>query len=574
MAQASFMNRVRSWFNITETQPLDPRRHLRTLPIPVQTAGITLTMDGAMQLSVVWACMDAITKGIAVSPWGIYVEDKTNRTKQYEDPLDHLLNTRPNPEMTAIAWREAMLYQTLSWGNGYSEIEFTNSGKVKSLWPLFSDRCIPRRLYNGDGSPGELVYDYYNFTGGWTTLPAWKVYHVRGPSLNGFMGENMVARAAKAIGLAVAAERFAASYFANGTVLGTVLKYPKTLTDVAHKRLKEDWEEKHQGPDRAHKPFILEGGMEIDSLGDDPAQAQLIETRKFSLEEICRFFGVPPHKVQHLERATFNNIEHLGLEFVRDALTPWAVRMEQEADYKLLPQKSPWRCTKLDMEWLSHGDAKSRADAYKVYREMGIYSANDILQREGRNTIGPEGDVRIVPLNMTTIEGVEQSVEKLKADIEKIKNPPPVAPGANPFGPKDPAAPPDGKPPAPEKTTPPPATKPPPPAKDALHAAISALVSGSLDRYRRRLQNRETDLRRNGKRTDADVRVKMAEEREDLRPRLVAELQAAAALLDPLNSCATNVPVADYLLTADAVDNGESVDTATSNLVNKMMEGA
>ncbi len=571
---------IRQWlrktfFNFGQSVPMDPARHLSALPLPIAASGITLTMDAATQLSVVWACMDAVTKGVASSPWYVYEAVGKNRTLLPDDPLNYQLNTRPNPEMTAISFKESLMYQSLSWGNAYAEIEFTLGGKVRALWPLLSDRVLVTRLQNADGTPGELVYNVYQYSGGWITLPAWKVYHVRGPSLNGFMGENMVARSAKAIAVAVAAERYASAYFANGTALGTVLKYPKTLTDAAHKRLQEDWEQKHQGPDRAYRPFILEGGMELDNIADDPEKAQLVETRKFSIEEICRFFGVPPHKVQHLERATFNNIEYLGLEFVRDALTPWALRLEQEADFKLLPQRSPWRVTKVDMEWLTQGDAKSRAEAYKVYRETGVYSVNDILAREGRNTIGAEGDVRIVPMNMTTMEGLSVQIEKLRAEIEKIKAPPPApAPaggggalsgdmGGGDMGGKGAPPPGDGPPAADTVAL--------ASAGEALRASFSALVGGTLSRYQRRLQNREADLRRSARRTEIEVRARLVEEREATRPRAVEELQEVARLGAPLNQCARGLDVSDYILALDAVDSGAAVDTVTADLTRKIL---
>ena len=154
--------------------------------------------------------------------------------------------------------------------------------------------------------------------------------------------------------------------------------------------------------------------MDIQVLAHDPEKMDLINVRTFSLAEIARFFGVPPYKVQDMDRATFNNIEQLGMEFVRDALTPWAQRLEQEADFKLFAQKIPWRHTKIDMDWLTHGDAVSRATSYQMYRRMGVFSANDILEKEGRNTIGSEGDLRLVEMNMTTYDGIVAAVDLLE----------------------------------------------------------------------------------------------------------------------------------------------------------------
>ncbi len=597
------------------TRPEDPARSLAVLPFPTSAAGVPLTMEVATQLSTVWACIDAIAKAIASSQWKAYEVNGRNRTYLPDDPVAWLLNVRPNPEMTAIAWRESMLYQTLSWGNGYSEIVRTGAGKVAELWPLLSDRMVVSRATREDGAPGELVY-WYNqpLSGQWVMLRSSQVLHFRGPSINGLMGENMVARAARAIGLAIAAERFASSYFGNGATLGTILKYPKTLTNEAHKRLKEDWEDKHTGPDKAHRPFILEGGMELERLTADAGEMQLTDSRMFSVEEICRFWGVPPHKVQHLLRATFNNIEHLGMEFVRDAVTPWALRCEQEVDFKLYPQKAPWRATRIDTEHLSHGDARARAEAYQIMRRIGVYSANDILEKEGANTIGKEGDVRLVEANMTPLKRMMQDTAKpeifqyhLTAGIptvnevrERLGLPPreggdvptSTAPPA-PFGGGAEGGEPPGEggkapssaspmrggeaeePEEPEEPEEEGEEEPEPPAKAAHEAsrrmlaeAVQLLFMGSLERYARKATNREQDLRRKRSRSEADIAVALAEHRSNTREVLLEEAREAFNILGQVAKTGTEEEWSKVMIeVADAVDNGATPREAAATLV-------
>jgi HK97 family phage portal protein len=595
-------------------RPEDPNRTLKRLPLPVHSAGIPLTMDTATQLAVVWACMDAITKGIAASQWKVFQVTGLNRLHLPDDQLDYILNVRPNPEMTAIAWREAMLYQALSWGNSYTEIVRTGAGKPAELWPLLSDRMIvtrtlPPQVYETDPtSTPDLVY-WYNqpVSGVWVPLKPSQVLHFRGPSINGLMGENMVARGAKAIGVAVAQEAFAGAYFGNNASLGTILKYPKTLSADAHKRLKEDWAEQHQGPNKAHKPFILEGGMELENLTANSQETQLVESRKFSVEEICRFFGVPPHKVQHLERATFNNIEHLGIEFVRDALTPWAQRLQQEVDFKLLPQKAPWRVTKLDMEWLSQGDAKSRWEGYAVGRRIGVLSANDILQKEGQNTIGPEGDIRVIEANMTPLRRMGEDSKRPEIfqyhitsgiptvnEVRERLDLPPRADGDVPTGPATPALPPGAEPPeGPEEGAPPKEGgtgtegagalgegKATPPKeggskpKEAhlldgpLGAALGVLFASSLERYARKASNRERDLRRKQSRSEAHIQAALAEHRAETRVVLQEEMAEGFGILAQTQDIGTEQERAQLVAeVADAVDNGAPPHEAAATMV-------
>ena len=555
----------------------DPRRISRYFPLPMQAAGITLTYDAALQLSVVWACMDAITKAIASSHWGVFERKGRARILLPDNGLSWLLNTRPNPEMTAIAFRECLLYQALSWGNGYAEIVRDGAGRVAELWPLMSDRVAMRRRYNPDGSAADIVYEYFDFNGGSTWLLAEQVYHLRGPSPQAWLGDNMVARAAKTIALGVAAERFSSSFFANGATAGLVLKAPHALTDKAYNQVVARWNDEHLGPDKASRVGVLDAGWDVTSTAAKPAEMDLTAMRRFQLEEICRFFGVPPHKVQHLDRATFNNIEHLGLEFVRDALAPWAERLEQEADFKLVPKRSTY-CTKVDTEWLAHGDAKSRAEAYEKYRYMGVMSANDILEREGRNTLGPEGDVRVLMANYTTYEGIQAMVDQTNLENAALLA---GKPDPTPTLKDTPTDSEDGfgggatiatsavqiNAQAPAASSQAPATTPQESARVALAGAVQALLSGSLERYGRRLQTRKTDLELRSKKTPQQIEAAMASEREKLRPKLAEELEQGLAFLRVW--CAKTLSMPDFLVAADDVDNGISPDAVANALVSR-----
>lgn len=500
------------------TTAIDPRILSQFVSIPQMLAGVRLTVDDAMQLSAVWACMDAITKAIASCAWNVLTIDAERRRALLpNDSLVWLLNTRPNPDMTAIAFRECMMFSALSWGNGYAEIVRTNGGVVAELWPLPADS-----VEMGNDASGKIVYVYRPKSGDTTpvVLQPKQVFHLRGPSLSGYLGENMVSRAARTLALSLAAERFSSNFYANNTVIGGMLEYPKTLTDPAYLRLKKDWEEKHKGPSNAHKPVILENGMKWVPLEVDASKAQTVESRQFQIEEICRFFGVPPHKVQHLLRATFNNIEHLGIEFVRDAITPWALRWEQEADYKLCAPRVP-KFTKLDTAWLSYGDAKSRAEYYQIMRRIGCYSANDILEMEGRNAIGDEGDVRIVEANMQTLEYFARQDDQLDTGEDRAM---------------------------------------------ALQAT-SALLAHALTRYQRSLENRRADLARSGVPNDRAL-VNINQERSRLIPRLANECAEGLAMLGRVMGRV--VESGQWLTLVVAVENGANPTEEIARFVKGM----
>lgn len=490
------------------------------LPYPV--SGLSLTPDEALSLSVVWACIDSIAKAIASCAWHIYRPNGPGRRELLEGhPTSWLLNTRPNPDMTAIAFREALLYIAIPFGNAYAEIVRDGGGRVAQLWPLEHDRVTPRR----DPSTQEIFYEYAQPDGSLVRLEQRSVFHLRGPSLSGFMGENVVARAAKSLSVAAAQERYSASFFGQGAHPSGALKYPGKLGKAEHERLKTDWKEKREGLANSHRPIILEGGMEWVTISVDPQKAQLVEERQFSVEDICRWFGVPPHKVQHLLRSTFNNIEHLSIEFVRDALTPWARRLEQEADYKFFStNRGPWLYTCIDTQPLSYGDAYSRAQAHAIWRQNGIMSANEIRAREGMNDAGDDGDVLLVQSNLTT-------VEKLLAE-PKHAPAPAFPPGRSGGDDEDDALDPDVD-------------------QAELRDAVVSLLATACESYARRMAARKAAISR--QHADAAEPLITAE-RSRLRGWLVSQCNAAFVLA---RSSGLSVAEPNVDLWADRLDAGE-----------------
>lgn len=468
----------------------DPAQLQRSL-LPFALSGVALTPDEALSIGAVWACVDVMAKALASCRWNIYLPKPGGRRELLEnDPAFWLLNTRPNPEMTAIALREALLYVAIPFGNAYAEIVLNNASRVAELWPLEHDRVTPRR----NRETGKMFYEYVQPNGEHVELPPERVFHLRGPGLNGLMGDNLIARAAKALSVTAAQERYAASFFGRGAQPSGVLEFPGTLGEDAYKRLQDEWQKNRVGPENAHRPLILEAGMKFQPLSVEPQKSQMVESRQFSVEEICRWFGVPPHKIQHLLRATYSNIEHSSLEFVRDALTPWARRLEQEADFKLFRQdRGPWKFTAIDTAPLSYGDAYSRAQAQAIWRQNGIMTANEIRAREGLNDAGPDGDVLLVQSNMTTIEALLDPPE------------PPPAP-ALPAPDEEEQADDQGEPEA------------------LVREAVVAMFAGAFDRYSKRLTRAKAELER--RHAAADAARLLGIERKKLRGYLAAECVA------------------------------------------------
>lgn len=392
-------------------------------------AGVWVTPDEALRISTVWACISVISKALGSCQWEVLDEDQQGNRTPVRNMLWWKLNKSPNKEMTAIAFREAMLIQAMLWGNAYAEINRTGRGDAAEICPLSPERC--RLLRDSDG---DLVLEVQN-SGGPVYLEYRNVFHIHGPSINGVEGLPVISYAARTLGHAAAAEIFGATFYGNGTQMGGILSTDGTLTEQQRESLFRSINERHSGPENANKFMLLQGGLKFQQISPTQEQSQFLETRMFLVEEICRWFGVPPHKVAHLARSTNNNIEHQGLEFVRDAITPWAERLSQEADVKLTGFGNRTLTTRFDLDWLAEGDAVARADADSKYVGAGIRTRNEVRRDHGWNS-RPEAET--LTMQKQYVE-LSQIAELADAEIEKTRQeakppPPPIAPEPEPSG--------------------------------------------------------------------------------------------------------------------------------------------
>lgn len=360
-------------------------------------SGVHVTPDTALKNATVWACIQYLSKTPAQLPWRVMKEGTAGPERQKNHPVDWLLSQRPCPDMGSFNWRQAMLGNALTWGNAYAEIERDNRGATYALWPIHPERVAVHR-----GGDGGLLYEVWN-RGGNSWLRASDMFHLRGFG-DGPVGYNVIEYAAQSIGWAQATEIFGATYFGNGMNPTGVVEVPREtkLSVSAMDLLKASFLKMYGGP-KAERTVFLDGGMKYTKVTTDPSDGQFIETRQHQVEEICRWFGVPPHKVMHLLRATFSNIEHQSIEVVVDSVTPWVRALEEEANYKLFGLNKLNLFTKIDLRGLLRGDAVSRAQYYQSMFGMGM-TINQILALEDLPGIGANGDVPFVSNNVQTLE--------------------------------------------------------------------------------------------------------------------------------------------------------------------------
>jgi len=366
------------------------------LPLADTNSGVLVNETLAMNLSAVYACTQVLAQTIGSLPLIVYQRTADGKTRAVKHPLYKLLHDAPNREMTSMSWRQTMLLHLCLWGNHYSEIERDASGNPVALWPITPWRVTLKRVN------GQLVYAVA-LDSGMVNVPFANMLHIKGLAMDGLVGLSPLRAAREAVGLGLAAQKYAAKFFANDARPGGILEHPGQLSDEASERLRKSFEKTHEGLDNKFRVAVLEEGMKFNAVGVPPEDAQLLETRKFGVSEIARYFRMPLHKISDLDRSTNNNIEHQAIEFVTDTIRPWLVNIEQELAFKLITGDY---FAEFLIEGLLRGDIKTRYEAYAIGRQWGWLSADDIRERENMNKLPDgKGGAYLTPLNMAPAGG-------------------------------------------------------------------------------------------------------------------------------------------------------------------------
>lgn len=394
------MGLVSKMFNQGSWSAADDRWYAPYLGLETN-AGARVDQNTALNIPAVWACIRIIAESIGSLPLHLYTRQGRGKNRATTHPLYLLLHDRPNPEMTAMSFRETMTAHVLSWGNCYAEKEIDQTGRVKALWPIGPDRVEPRR----DMDTGEIFYNVRPDASGATMrIPREQMLHVPGLSYNGLVGYSPITKMREAIGLALATEEFGARFFGAGTHPGLIVSHPTKLGEIAHKNLRESLATTYSGLGKAHRLLLLEEAMKVEKIGVNPEEAQFLMTRRFQLAEIARIYRVPMHMLADMEKgASYASIEQMSLDFVIHTLRPWMVRFEQAYNNQLFltdleRRRYFWEHL---ADGLLRGDQKSRYESFAIGRNWGWLSADDIREIENMNPLPDgKGEVYLQPLNM------------------------------------------------------------------------------------------------------------------------------------------------------------------------------
>lgn len=339
------------------------------------TAGQLVNARTAMSLSTVWACVRLIAESIAMLPLHLYDVSDDNPKVARRHPLNRLLSQAPNSKSTPMVFWESVVSAMLLQGNAYIQKKRDRQGKLVSL--LF---LAPHRLHVVRDMGGVRHFHYTFDDGVQREIPVREVWQLQGYTQDGRDGLSVIEYAAQILGSALAADQSAAKTFLNGMLQGVFY----TINTFLQPGQRDEFKQSVRGTVERGEAPLLEGGVDVKSIGIKPQDAQLLQSRAFSVEEICRWFRVPPHMVGHNEKATgvASGLETQTLSFLTYTLQPWLERIQQGITLGLLEAGERERYeARFDTEALMQMDSTSLANYLGTMVQRGLMTANDARRK-------------------------------------------------------------------------------------------------------------------------------------------------------------------------------------------------
>lgn len=370
-------------------------------------AGVDINETTAMQIAAVWTCIDLLARSMASLPLDLY-ERRSEREREVarDHPLRAVLS-RPNGWQTTPEWVGMQMAHVSLRGNAYNAVIRSAAGsrEVRELIPMHPDQVRVE----------QTAYPESRISYAWTAKDGrtWKfaqpdVLHFRGLTTDGLSGRSVLTDARESFGVALATQQHAATFWKDGGLPTAVLEHPETLTPAAKDSIETGFAATYGGGADQRRVAVLEEGMKLSTLSISAEDAQFLETRKFTRSEIAGLFHIPPHMIGDTEKSTSwgTGIEQQQIGFLTFTIAPWAVMFEHRMNRDLLTAGEREKYyTKFATNGFLRGDSTARGQFYRVMREIGAYSANDVRRFEDENPI-PNGDTYLQPSNLAPLGSV------------------------------------------------------------------------------------------------------------------------------------------------------------------------
>lgn len=342
----------------------------------VSRAGVRVTERSVLSIPATLQALRILTGVFAMTPMPYFRRSDAGRDR-VRGGVAELLSTAPNAHQTGFAFRELMQADLLLSGAFFAYVSRDFAGRPVALTRLKPGAVlIAEHWTRSEGR--HLFFDATLPDGSHERFAARDIWHIAGMSRDGLTGLNPVAYARDAFGGAIATADHAARFWGNGARPSTVITAKQKIAPEDRARIKGDWKAVYGGPD-GDDIAVVDQDLDVKFLSHDNLSSQYLETRGFQVVELARIWGVPPHLLFDLSRATFSNIEHQGLEFITYHLGPTFARVQQAATQAFAEVDHYFEHM---TDALVRGDLKSRMEAYWQERQMGIASANELRARD------------------------------------------------------------------------------------------------------------------------------------------------------------------------------------------------
>lgn len=340
--------------------------------------GLTVTAANAEKFSAVFACVRTYEMIMASLPIVVSAQGKAGKPDVDVTSVSRILS-KPNSYMDWVSFISYMTASLELKGNALAVIK-TRQSEPESLIPIPWSCCTVLVKENGEPvyeikDPDAKIYSRFDSS---------DVIHFKINNRNRYYGLSPIEVAADSIGLGLSAENFGSSFFSQGGNIKGVLETDRNLSEENVRAIRKEWNDFYTGEANAHKTPLLEGGLKYRSIGISPNEAQFIETRVFEVQEVARFFGVPPSLIGENSRNTFSNGEQQNLQFLTYSIAPLCSIMEKEMEAKLLKASDREKVDiKFNLNSLMRGDMMARASFAQTMCSTGIYTRNEIRAMEG-----------------------------------------------------------------------------------------------------------------------------------------------------------------------------------------------
>lgn len=393
----TIFGRVFNWFGsigaTTQSKGLQDTRPSRS----VHTNSPDVGVDGALQISSVWACIELLADNIASLPIFVYMMRNGLRELARDTDLWRLFHVSPNNRHTAMEFWQFIVMNFLLRGNAYARLERNKRGEVIAMWPLSSDQVQVKVLEDG-----SLIYEY-SVNATVIVYSEKNILHFRDKG-NGIIGMSRLDYMKSSLSVAINAQNTTNNTYQNENRRPMVFMIDKTLKSEQREAIRKNFKGLTEAGD--DDLLILEAGAKVEALSMTPAEVQLLETRKFSVEDISRWFGVPSVLINDLaNRVPYGNNDDLIQIFYKFKLRPMLVGFEQALTKRVLtPEQRATMSVEFSIEAILRGSLKDRVEIYSKQLQNGMKTRAEIRQLENDPPIAGSdkltAQVNLVPIEM------------------------------------------------------------------------------------------------------------------------------------------------------------------------------